>query len=259
MSRRNTNATDNDWSNLVWVQGIGLLTLSFLFGGVIVLSLASYVQTEMAFSSMNDPTTTLFGWKIGNLLSHAMAMLFQYGQNGALLYRVFRKGERVLFKWSRGRKKFTDKDAALILFGIFALVDAGTNVLWLYDRRASASLESSESIDKTRNLIAGFFGYGAMVLVVFVEEALGIVLELWNNTFGKFQDALHERSKQKAKEDAIGNGKYVTPKPQRPRDLKPKPANSDGRGGRYYGGGDGNTREKPKPYPEHHSLRDFIE
>ena len=122
-----------EWGKMYGAQLITLLTLSLVLVALVVASVVSYLQTEIAFRPTNDATIQIFGFNIGLLLSNALAMIFQYGQNGALLYRVLVKNDKKLFVLDLffTKIKITDRMLALWAFIVFALVDCGTNLYWL--------------------------------------------------------------------------------------------------------------------------------
>ena len=115
--------------------------LKFLFFGlclygIIRVSIWSYIQTQLFFVP--------FDYDSGNtIISNAMAMIFQYGQNIALFMCAIENAKITAYSnksaSSREDKYIIILDEEInksrmkmivyyILFGVFALVDAGTNV-----------------------------------------------------------------------------------------------------------------------------------
>jgi hypothetical protein len=156
--------TDNIATKMKWTQIVLIVALILCLTGLGTVSIVSFFQTETAFRGLNDPNIPMLGMAI----SYAFAFIFQYGQNAALYIRKkFCSGKTVftLFSWD-----VTDKDLLMAAFCILAAVDAITNIVWFY-----STVEANP--DKFIDGMVKFLGYSAMILAVFVEEALGAVLD----------------------------------------------------------------------------------
>jgi len=141
-----------------------LLIASVLFFlGLIGMSIASFIQTEIAFRAMNDSEVVFFTFIIGNYMSYFAAFVFQYGQNVALFIRKEFLIKKVIFRFAG--INFTQKKIALLIFWIFAVVDGGTNVLWFKGQYVPSE-------DEVKNILIQIVSYSAMIAVVGSEEML---------------------------------------------------------------------------------------
>ena len=71
-------------SKMKWQQVILVLAIFAFIVGLGIVSAVSYFQTEQSFANLNDPNIIFLGLVIGNWISNAFSLLFQYGQNAVL-------------------------------------------------------------------------------------------------------------------------------------------------------------------------------
>ncbi len=148
-------------SKKVWETRITAITLALCLIGLIGASIVSFFQTMRAFVPLNDPTTFL-----GTGIAFLFALIFQYGQNAALYVKVHYTSGKEIF-WG-----ITDSALCLIIFGVCAVIDAGTNCYWLYLQPDIIA----------QPIYFRVIEYSAMILVVFVEEVIGKVLQAFSHS-----------------------------------------------------------------------------
>lgn len=166
-------------TRLIWSQRI-LVMASFLVVVVLIfISAVSLLQTESAFQTLNDSNISILGITIGNAISWAFAIFFQYGQNVVLYMRKKFCKNTVVFEFMN--TDFTDKKLMLFAFFLFAGVDALTNIVWYY--------KTVELIpDPLLNVVISVIGYTAMVVAVFSEEGLGWALDSFSKANKELAD-----------------------------------------------------------------------
>ncbi|MFH2029189.1 MAG: hypothetical protein ABIJ40_01005 [Bacteroidota bacterium] len=154
-----------------WEMIITTITLGLCIVGLIGISIISFFQTLYAFLPLNDPTMEMGGIGVGCWIAFLFALVFQYGQNAALYVRQhYAAGKRILNVF--GLYDLTDRGAYMGVFLICSLIDAGTNCIWLYNQKDIAM----------QPIYFQIIEYGAMILIVGVEEVLGIVLQAFNHS-----------------------------------------------------------------------------
>lgn len=180
--------TQKDREMMVWTQVLSVLMFFGFTIGLVILSVASFFQTESAFRSANDSSIVFFGISFGNVISYAFALLFQYGQNIALFIRkhFFERDEVVFSVWGRD---VTQKEIALWVFFFCAGVDSITNIIWFHTTVEPVS-------NFVINLLLKIVGYSAMVVVVFAEEALGWALDAVFKAFDQLRSAVEYNNRK---------------------------------------------------------------
>ena len=215
------NVISDQWSKLKWVQVMLFAAATAVVIALVILSALSYLQTEIAFRPFNDSTIYLFGFAIGSYISHLFAVVFQYGQNVALGLRAMLKRDTKLFTVLGF--DVTDRNLALGFFIMSAIIDAGTNIIWM---------ESvwSPSGNAIRDFIIRLVGWAVMGFSVFFEELIGVVIDFWSYALKKVRDIYYD--------EARGSSTGFLGSPARP-----KTSNSP-----FSGGGGGSMGKKhPKP------------
>jgi len=177
--------------NLKFVVTIKVITSLFGVISLVYLSILSLAQTEAFFKVWNDPDTMIWGLQIGLFASWAMALMFQYGQNVALYVREEFLTKETVFTIPVFNYKLTQKDVALIMFFVFAAVDGWTNIVWF-----QKTVETTG--DPFADMITNIVGSSAMIVIVFVEELLGLTLQALYTSVG----VLSLINKQEAEERA---------------------------------------------------------
>jgi hypothetical protein len=155
--------------------------LKFLFFlacsyGIVRISIWSYVQTQMFFVP--------FDVESGNsVISNGLALISQYGQNVALFLCTIEAGRRLAYKNKistiQGNKPHiaileeeiyksqTTSNLYYVLFGVFALIDSGTNL----GQFESTTLEVAKAtLTGFPLLMFMWVGRAISLVVVFVEE-----------------------------------------------------------------------------------------
>jgi hypothetical protein len=184
------NNAQNGRNRMVWQQRIIVTALVLLLIGLVIASFVSFFQTELAFRPLNDVNIPL----IGGLISYAFAFIFQYGQNAALYIRQKFCTGKTLFTIPFLGWDISDKTSLFALFLLFAIVDAATNVIWFY-----RNVETNT--DVFLDIIVKGIGYLAMFAVVFVEEALGWVLDALSKATKEMKEILKWENLSKKSEE----------------------------------------------------------
>jgi len=164
-----------------YVTLINLLAILAVTATLVVVSVASLLQTISAFKNMADPTLPI----LGIFLPIAYGVLFQYGQNAALYVRSNYCDNKKIF--AIGDFVFTSSNIAMGVFIVCAFVDGFTNVLWFY-----RSVEMTG--DNFTDYLVMAIGYPSMVLVVFAEEVLGRVLQALRRVWREYK-SIKERER----------------------------------------------------------------
>lgn len=176
---------------------VGGNLLKFLFFiacgyGIVRISIWSYIQTQQFFIP--------FDTNGNSVISNGLALIFQYGQNVALFLAAIEAGRRIAYqnKISNSygnqnhiviledeiRKSKTASNIYYILFSVFAIIDAGTNVGQFYSTTlADAKLTMSGSA-YTIFMVVGTL---VSLSVIFVEE---LFMDTANATLHAFNDVL---------------------------------------------------------------------
>jgi hypothetical protein len=154
-----------------WEAIIVTVTLFFCVIGLAGLSYISFFQTLFAFKPLNDPTMIVGGVAVGGWVAFLCACIFQYGQNAALYIRKIYGTNKVIFNFM-GFFDVKNSDIYLIVFSICALIDGGTNIIWL-DSQPEVALQAT---------YLKVIEYSVMALLVFVEEVLGITLQAFSHS-----------------------------------------------------------------------------
>jgi len=174
-----------------WNQIVLVITIILCIVGLGVVSVVSFFQTETAFRGLND--SSIVG--LGLFISIAFAFVFQYGQNAALYIRKkFATGKKILtlFTWD-----ITDSTILMIIFWIFAAVDALTNIVWFY-----RTVENNP--DPFLNVVVKILGYSAMLLAVFVEEVFGVVMDALSRAIKELKSILEWEKKNHSEDNNVG-------------------------------------------------------
>lgn len=175
---------------------IGKNILKFIFFalctyGIIRVSIWSYFQTQEFFIPFNEGGTSV--------ISHAMALLSQYGQNVVLFLATIEAGRRIAYtnKISKVRenrayvsileeeikKSQTASNIYYSLFAVFGLIDSGTNLGQFFN---TAYKTAQSTIPAGIGLITfAIVGSLFSIVVVFVEE-------LFMNTANALLHALND-------------------------------------------------------------------
>lgn len=160
-----------------WEAIIVTITLLFCVIGLAGLSYISFFQTLFAFKPLNDPTMIVGGVAVGNWVAFLCALLFQYGQNAALYIRKVYGTDKIAFN-VMGFFNVRNSDTYLIVFAVCAIIDAGTNIIWL----------SSQPEVANQAFYFKVIEYSVMALLVFVEEVLGITLQALSHSIEKLKE-----------------------------------------------------------------------
>jgi len=151
--------------------------------GMGLLSIASFLQTMDGFSTIGDPEMILFGIPLGAALPFIYAIVFQYGQNVALLVREYLTHDKVI--WENDNTflpiTITDTKLATMVFVLCAVVDAGTNILWMANNWSPSGVI-------IKDVASVVIGYSAMIAVVFVEEGMGMVAQAMSKSYHIYRD-----------------------------------------------------------------------
>lgn len=168
-SDRNGNFQKKKWETVITVVALSLCAV-----GLAAASVISYFQTMYAFLPLNDKEIPM----IGNYIAVGMAFIFQYGQNAALYYknRYATGGHAFTFLlWN-----VTDKAVCSGVFLLCAVIDGGTNILWLQGQANIAD----------QKWYFQLLYFAAMIAVVFVEEVLGKAIQIVAHAYTELQKIL---------------------------------------------------------------------
>ena len=172
-----------------------LLKFLFFLGciiGLTIVSIWSYRQTQLFFAPFDGTSGT-------TTISNSMALIFQYGQNVALFLVAIEAGRRLAYQNKKENERNPSHIAILdeevnkshiksivyyVLFGIFALVDAGTNIGQFFNGTIQTYVSSY-----TGNVSTLFYIVGgtACLAIVFIEE---VAIDNLNALFHAFNDVL---------------------------------------------------------------------
>lgn len=177
----NENDKRNLKSKMKWQQIILVLAIFAFLVGLGIVSAVSYFQTEQSFQNLNDPNIVFLGINFGMMISNAFSLLFQYGQNAILFIRKVFLDDDELFDVMG--KSISQKDIALWVFFLFAGIDALTNCLWYYQ-----TVEPNENM--VLRVVVSIVGYSAMIVSVFVEEAIGYTLDALTRAWSGLVDII---------------------------------------------------------------------
>ena len=184
---------------------IGKNILKFIFFllctyGIIRVSIWSYFQTQAFFIPFDENGT--------HVISHAISLLSQYGQNVVLFLATIEAGRRIAYnnkisKIQNNRAHVTileeevsksqvSSNIYYTLFTVFALIDAGTNVGQFWNTTYQTA---KSSIPAGFGLIAfGSVGTLFSIVVVFVEE---LFMNTANALLHAFNDILESLGKKR--------------------------------------------------------------
>jgi hypothetical protein len=160
---------------------IGKNVLKFLFFlgcvyGIIRVSIWSYFQTQAFFIPFDEGSSS-------HIISHALSLLSQYGQNVVLFLASIEVGRQLAYTNKISKTQNTihvsileeeirkSKTASFIyysLFGVFAIIDSGTNLGQFF---TTTLVEARKTVPPGFALVC-FIIIGSLisVVVVFVEE-----------------------------------------------------------------------------------------
>lgn len=174
-----------------------LLTLIACLIGIVGTSYWSYDQTARAFRVMNDPDFRFLGWNLSGSVAHFLSLVFQYGQNPSFWffllylnswwdqYEASKRltGERRNVERLRRRALGTGLMAIawFLLFMLFALVDAGTNLI-----QVNTKVYASVLIQTVMQIVS--------IACVFVEE---FMMKVVTSMLTVFNDILEEHGFQR--------------------------------------------------------------
>jgi hypothetical protein len=159
-------------NKLLWSKRLQVLFFFLLVVVIILISIASLIQTEAAFRIMNDVGLTIFTIPLGIFLSWCFAIFIQYSQNAALYVAKHYCNNMPVVRW-QGFKWVTTKNVAIGWFIFACAIDAVTNMLWYYNRT-----QAMPRPNLMLNIATDFVIYSLMILCVFVEEVLGLCLDI---------------------------------------------------------------------------------
>jgi len=184
---------------------IGKNILKFLFFlgcvyGIIRVSIWSYFQTQAFFIPFDEGDSS-------HVISHALALLTQYGQNVVLFLAAIEAGRRLAYKNKLANiqnkthiailEEEINKSQVLsniyyVLFGVFALIDSGTNLGQFF---STTVVEARKTIPDGFTMYC-FIGIGSLisVVVVFVEE---FFMNSANALLHAFNDILESMGKRR--------------------------------------------------------------
>ena len=190
-----TKRGSEEISRMKWAQVIKVGAFMLVIPALIFFSVVSFLQTKDAMNPLSKAEVMLFGVNLGLYMPFVFALIFQYGQNVALYLGAHMCSDKVVLKINLGFAiiNITEKRIAYGAFWLFCFIDAGTNVVWFYQNAQ----------DNSKTLIALIYNaimYGAMIIVVWVEEVLGICLQGFSRSYAELQVILRHESKQKKSE-----------------------------------------------------------
>jgi len=184
---------------------IGKNVLKFLFFlgcvyGIIRVSIWSYFQTQAFFVPFDEGGAT-------HIISHALSLLSQYGQNVVLFLAAIEGGRRLAYnnKISNTSNKThinileeeVNKSQILSniyysLFAVFAIIDSGTNLGQFF---TTTLVEAKKTISPGLALWC-FVGIGSLIsiVVVFIEE---LFMNAANALLHAFNDILESAGKKR--------------------------------------------------------------
>lgn len=184
---------------------IGKNILKFLFFlgcvyGIIRVSIWSYFQTQAFFVPFDE---------IGNstIISHALSLLSQYGQNVVLFLAAIEGGRRLAYKnkisntsnkthiailEEEVNKSQTTSTIYYSLFAVFAVIDSGTNLGQFF----TTTLTRARGIIPPGFAMWCFIAIGSLisVVVVFVEE---LFMNAANALLHAFNDILESSGRKR--------------------------------------------------------------
>lgn len=188
-------------SRMKWQQIILVLAIFAFLVGLGIVSAVSYFQTEQSFQNLNDPNIVFLTVNFGMMISNAFSLLFQYGQNAILFIRKIFLDDDELFEVMG--KSISQKDVALWVFFLFAGIDALTNCLWYYQ-----TVEPNENM--VLRVVVSIVGYSAMIVSVFVEEAIGYTLDALTRAWSGLIDIIRlENRRSRVAETPSANDKNL--------------------------------------------------
>jgi hypothetical protein len=161
-----------------WTQVILVVTFILCLVGAGIISIVYFFQTESAFRPLNDS-----GILLGRAISFAFAFVFQYGQNVSLFMRKKFCSGKIIFRVPFFDWEVSDRACFMIVFIVFAAVDALTNVIWFY---RTVETNPDPFIDATVKTL----GYTGMILAVFVEEAIGGIMDALSKAMKELKSIL---------------------------------------------------------------------
>ncbi len=184
---------------------IGKNILKFIFFllctyGIIRVSIWSYFQTQAFFVPFDENNN--------HVISHAISLLSQYGQNVVLFLASIEAGRRIAYnnkiakiQNNRAHVAILEEEVAksqvssniyYTLFGVFALIDSGTNVGQFWNTTFQTA---KTTIPAGFGLIAfGTVGTLFSIVVVFVEE---LFMNTANALLHAFNDILESLGKKR--------------------------------------------------------------
>ncbi len=184
---------------------IGKNILKFIFFllctyGIIRVSIWSYFQTQAFFVPFDENNN--------HVISHAISLLSQYGQNVVLFLASIEAGRRIAYnnkiakiQSNRAHVAILEEEVAksqvssniyYTLFGVFALIDSGTNVGQFWNTTFQTA---KTTIPAGFGLIAfGTVGTLFSIVVVFVEE---LFMNTANALLHAFNDILESLGKKR--------------------------------------------------------------
>jgi hypothetical protein len=197
---------------LYFTQVIIVLTLLAVVFGLGAISLVSLFQTEKAFQPMNDPSIIILGINIGAYISVFFALIAQYTQNVALYIGKHYCTGKVVFESELpiiGEVVIVDKALADGAFWVSAIIDALTNIVWFY---TTVSIPTDFVLGAMLRII----GYTGMLASVFVEEAIGIVMDALRKATRQLKDISAQEKRMRLREKANGAKQidYTSPTPK---------------------------------------------
>lgn len=213
----NDNEKRNMKSRMKWQQVILILAILAFLTGLVIVSAVSYFQTEQSFQTLNDKNIVFLGVSFGMMISNAFSLLFQYGQNAVLFIRKSFLDDDKWFEIVG--YPVSQKDVALWIFFLFAGIDALTNCLWYYQ-----TVEPNENI--VLRIVISIVGYSAMIVSVFVEEAIGFTLDALMKAFSGLKEIVkwekRKENSENREQGGRGDEKQQTPyRGDRPSNFDP--------------------------------------
>jgi hypothetical protein len=186
----------NEIGKLYYSQLIVVWAIRVCIIGFAILSVFSLMQTESSYQPMNDGDMNLFGFQFGLYISIVLALVTQYIQNVALYAKKHMCVGDVVFESELpfiGKFKLTDRKIADFVFWASAGIDALTNVIWFY-----LTVEISWDI---LGIMIAIVGYTMMILLVFVEEGIGFLLDAHKKANRQLKDIAIQQNRLKEQEE----------------------------------------------------------
>jgi Sec-independent protein translocase protein TatA len=195
---------------------IMFITTSLVAVGAVIISIASYFQTAKGFEGVSDPELIILGVPVGLWLPFVFAIVFQYGQNVALIINeYFTSGKVVYYKDLVFFKiKITDSTIAKGIFVLCAAIDAGTNIMWLSNTLTPKG-------NPVYDIGAIVILYPAMVVIVFVEEGLGLVIQSMSKSFHIYKDIVEKEERSNQSNGSNQNQEQQSNKPKKQEESMP--------------------------------------